>query len=58
MHESSKIFVEHGLHVARIKLQTQAWYSGLCYEHRFINQRMECQLNAGSGPGSGSIFFF
>ena len=45
LHESSKFFVEHALHVARIQLQTQAWYSGLCYEHRFINQRTLAHKN-------------
>ena len=43
-HELSKIFIEHALHVARIQFRTQAyypcaWYSGLSYDHRFINKR-------------------
>ena len=43
-HELSKIFVEHALHVAWIQFRTHAyypcaWYSGLSYDHWFINKR-------------------
>ena len=43
--DSSKIFVEHTLHVARIQFQTQAewpcaWYSGLSYDCQFVSKRI------------------
>ena len=42
------VVVEYTLQVARIQFSTQAynsqyhcdWYSGLSYDHRFINKRM------------------
>ena len=46
LHESSKIFVEHTWHVARIHFRTHAdlqacaCYNRLGYDNRFINRRM------------------
>ena len=45
LHESSKVFVEHTLHVARIQFWTQVqepctWYSKLSYDRWFIDKRM------------------
>ena len=41
LHKSSKITFEHARHVARIGFKPRpARYSGLNYDHRFINKRM------------------
>ena len=46
--ESSRIFVEHALHFARIQFRTQAincvWYKRLSYKNQLNNYRMLAHL--------------